>query len=99
MASLKQHTGGGGRVGSFLRSESLNSGIIWDYSVTSAESKDAIYHDSWTIEEGEHVTKLIRHHKFPRSRKFIPTEAESVPIDPFRLLDKRVTIMRSLSIS
>ena len=43
------------------------------------------------------MTKIIRHHKFPRSRKFIPTEAESVPIDPFRLLDKRISIMRNLS--
>ena len=51
------------------------------FSVTPTESKDAIYRDSWTIEEGEHVTKIIRHHKFPTSRKFIRTEAESVPIE------------------
>ena len=39
---------------------------------------------------------MIRHHKFPRSRKFIPSEADSTPINPFMFLDKRVTIMQNL---
>ena len=47
-------------------------------------------------EEGPTITKVIRHHKFPRSRKFIPSEADSTPINPFLFLDKRVTIMQGL---
>ena len=42
------------------------------------------------------ITKIIRNHRYPRSRKFIPTEADNVPVDPITLLDKRVTIMRGL---
>ena len=74
----------------------VNNGIIWDFAVTKSENKDALCHDTWTVEEGPTITKVIRHHKFPRSRKFIPSEADSTPINPFLFLDKRATIMQSL---
>ena len=74
----------------------MNNGIIWDFAVTKSENKDALCHDTWTVEEGPTITKVIRHHKFPRSRKFVPSEADSTPINPFLFLDKRVTIMQSL---
>ena len=95
------HGGGGGQVGSLFPAHDastkiVNNGIIWDFVVTKSENKDALCHDTWTVEEGPTITKVIRHHKFSRSRKFVPSEADSTPINPFLFLDKRVTIMQSL---